>query len=317
MKTILSGITIAFFTFILNSCEENFSPKADYQEKYILYSIINTDSSIQTAVLERSYDVEGYDPYLNTTDPSIQGADIRIRQGDNVFFMRDTSTVRTDTSRYNSAMVHFYYADDFLLKGSDSLEIIATLSNGKRLYSITGHANSVEFSKESDRVLPPEEKDYYSFIWNGPVSSRWYLPKFIFYYVKDGVRYSKEVPITYTIENGKWVAVYPGIMNNNIIRFQNSALDSALAQISLGDPNKSSYKIFGGVFTLLIFNESISNYYSTTNGYLDDFTVRIDEADYTNIEGGLGIFGAFKKQFTGATFTEQYIKSFGYTPGLN
>lgn len=316
MKIIQIYITFAVFALILNSCEENFSPKDDYQEKYILYSIINTDSSYQTAVLQSSYNIDGYDPYTNTVTPLIQGADIRIRQGDKVFFMRDTSTVRTDTSRYKTP-VHFYYTDNFVLQGSDSLEIIAILPNGKKLYGITGVANSIEFSKESDHVLPPEEKDFFSFIWNAPTSSSWYLPKFIFYYLKDGVRYSKEVPSGYRIENGKWVAVYPAITNNNIIRFQNSALDSALAQISNGDPNKSNYKIFGGVLTLLIFNESISNYYSTTNGFLDDFTVRIDEADYTNIKGGFGIFGTFKKQVSGAIFTEEYIKSFGYTPGLN
>src|SRR3972149_1913678 len=242
MKIIQIYITFAVFALILNSCEENFSPKDDYQEKYILYSIINTDSSYQTAVLQSSYNIDGYDPYTNTVNPLIQGADIRIRKG---------------------------------------------------------------------------EKDFFSFIWNAPTSSSWYLPKFIFYYLKDGVRYSKEVPSGYRIENGKWVAVYPAITNNNIIRFQNSALDSALSQISNGDPNKSNYKIFGGVLTLLIFNESISNYYSTSNGCLDDFTVRIDEADYTNIKGGFGIFGTFKKQVSGAIFTEEYIKSFGYTPGLN
>lgn len=316
MKIVLIYTTIALFAVLLYSCEENFSPKADYQEKFILYSIINTDSSVQTAVLEKSYDVEGYDPNQNISDPFIQGADIRIRQRDNVFFMHDTSIIRTDTSRY-STPVRFYCLNNFFIKGNDSLEIIATLPNGKKLYGIADLARSIEFDKATDHTLPPVEKDFASFIWNGPVSSRWYLPKLEFYYAKDGIRYSKEVPSEYKMENGKWTPIYPAITNNNIIRFQNSALDSALAQISQGDPNKSNYKIFGCVFTLLIFNESVSNYYSTTNGFLDDFTVRVDEADYTNIKGGLGIFGTFKKQATGAIFTDAYIKSFGYTSGLN
>src|SRR3990172_8021014 len=100
MKTAILFIIVFVFSLILNSCEENFSPKADFQEKYILYSIINIDSTIQTAVLQKSYYVEGYDPYLNTTDPYISGTDIRIRQGENIFFMRDTITTRSDTSRY-------------------------------------------------------------------------------------------------------------------------------------------------------------------------------------------------------------------------
>ena len=315
MKTVLLGISVLVVVLLSTSCEENFSPKADYQEKFILYSIINADSAVQTAVLLKTYDVPGFDPYINTTDPSIQGADIRIRQGDNVFFMRDTSIARTDTSRYNTPL-SFYYTDEFFNNGNSSLEIIATLPTGKRLYAITDLPTAVEFDTTSDHILPPVDDEFFKFVWNGPTSTRWYLPKFVFYYKKDGIRYAKEVPIRYDFENGKWVETFPGITNNSIVRFRVSSLDSAFKQISNGDPDKSSYTIFGGVFTLLVFNESLSNYYSTTNGFLDDFTIRIDETDYTNIDGGLGIFGSYIQQFTGALFIEDYIRSFGYTPGL-
>lgn len=301
---------------LLNSCEENFSPKTEFQEKYILYSIINTDSSYQTAVLQKSYDVEGFDPNLYNSDPFIQGADIRIRQRDNVFFLKDTSSERVDTSRYKTPL-HFYYTNNFFIQGNDSIEILVTLSNGKKLYGITAPALSIEFDKASDHSLPAVDKDFFSFIWNGPTSSRWYLPKFTFYYSKDGIRYSKDVPFDYKFENGKWLPDFPKITNNNIIRFKHSALDSAFAQISESDPNKASYKIFGGVLTLLVFDESMSNYYSSTNGFLDDYTIKIDEADFSNIKGGLGILGSYRKQSTGAVFTEDYIKSFGYTSGLN
>lgn len=315
MKTILIIITAALLAILSFSCEENFSPKTDYVEKYILYCIINTDSSIQTAVLQRSYNVDGFDPYQNTTDPSIIGADIRLRQGNNVFFMRDTSIARTDTSRYKSP-VNFYFTDNFFIQGNDSLEIIATLPNGKKLSGITDLSFNIEFNTASDNIIPAQENDYFAFIWNAEGVNKWYLPKFTFYYLKDGVRFGKDVPTEYIFENGTWSASYPEITQSNIIRFKNSALDSAFAQISYGDPDKSSYRILGGVLTLLVFNESLSNYYSTTNGYLDDFTIRIDETDYTNITGGFGILGAFKKQLSGARFTENYIRSFGYTPGL-
>lgn len=315
MKTVSLFISVVVVVLLSNSCEESFSPKTDFQEKYILYSIINADSSVQTAVLQKSYDVQGFDPYKNTTDPSIQGADIRIRQGDNVFFMRDTSTDRSDTSRYNTPL-SFYITDEFFNNGNDSLEIIATLPIGKRLYAITSLPTTIEFDTASDHILPPEDDELFAFYWIGPTSTHWYLPKFVFYYKKNGVRFAKEVPVKYNFENGKWVETYPGITNNAVVRFRVSSLDSAFEQISRGDPDKSSYNIFGGVLTLLVFNESLSNYYSTTNGFLDDFTIRIDETDYTNIDGGLGIFGSYIKQFTGAVFTEDYIRSFGYTPGL-
>ncbi|MDP2364533.1 MAG: hypothetical protein Q8M94_12290 [Ignavibacteria bacterium] len=284
MKTIILIIIAAIVAIVSFSCEENFSPKSDYVEKYILYCIINTDSTIQTSVLQRSYNVEGYDPYLNTIDPSIKGADIRIRQGNNVFFMRDTSIIRSDTSRYKTP-INFYYTDNFFIQGNDSLEIIATLPNGKKLSGITNLTVGIEFDTASDHIIPSQENDFFSFIWNGEGSYRWYLPKFTFYYLKNGVRFGKDVPSEYIFESGSWIASYPEITKSNIIRFNNAALDSAFAQISSGDPDKSSYRILGGVLTLLVFNESLSNYYSTTNGFLDDFTIRLDEADYTNITG--------------------------------
>jgi len=316
MKASIWIISILVLVILAISCEENFSPKTNFQEKYILYSIINTDSSIQTAVLQKSYDVEGFDPYLNNTDPSVQGADIRLIQGENVFFMHDTSIARSDTSRYKTPL-HFYYISDFSAQTNYPLEIMATLPNGKKLYGTTDLPVKVEFDTSSDRSLPPEDKDLFSFAWNGGNSQTWFLPKFTFYYIKNGVRYGKDVPSEYRLENGNWIPIYPGITNNSIINFRISALDSAFNQISQGDQNKSNYEIFGGIFTLLVFNENLSNYYSTTNGFLDDFTVRIDEADYSNIDGGLGIFGSYLKQRTGAIFTEEYIRSFGYTSGFD
>ena len=219
MKIVSYYLILALVLFLINSCEENFSPKSDYQEKYILYSIINIDSSVQSAVLQKSYNVDGLDPYQNTNSTFIKGADIRIRQRDNVFFMRDTSTIRIDTSRYKS-LFDFYYIDDFFVQGNDSLEILITMPNGKKLYSIAAIPNSITFNKASDNTFPAEDKEYITFIWNGPVSTRYYLSKLSFYYIKDGVRYSKEVPVEYKLKAGKWNPVYPSITNNNVMRFR-------------------------------------------------------------------------------------------------
>ncbi len=316
MKNLLFVNIILLFLFFVTSCEENFSPKAEYKEKYVLYCIINIDSSKQTAALLKSYDVDGFDPYSNTESSFISGADIRIRQDDQVFFMRDTSAIIDGVSRYFSP-ISFYYLDNFSSSSNDSIEIIAYLPSGKKLYGAAKAPEMIEFDTTSDRLLPPEESDLISFFWNGPVSSRWYLPKLTFYYSKDGITHNKEIPVTYELKNEIWTPIYPSITNTNFVNFTVAALDSAFLEISKDDLNKYSYIIYGAVLSLLVFDENLSNYYSTTNGFLDDFTLILDEVDYTNIVGGLGIFGVYRQQRTGAIFEEEYIKSFGYTPGLN
>ncbi|MCJ7553836.1 MAG: DUF4249 domain-containing protein [Ignavibacteriaceae bacterium] len=315
MKSLLITNIVLLLFFLVTSCEENFSPKSEYKEKYVLYCIINIDSSKQTAALLKSYDVDGFDPYSNTESSFVSDADIRIIQKDQVFFMRDTSAMIDGVSRYSSP-ISFYYLDNFSSSSNDSIEIIAFLPSGKKLYGTAKAPETIEFDKASDKILPPEESDLFSFFWNGPVSSRWYLPKLTFYYSKDGITHEKEIPVTYELKNGIWTPLYPSITNSNYVNFAVAALDSAFLEISRNDPNKSSYKIYGAMLSLLVFDENLSNYYSTTNGFLDDFTLILDEVDYTNIVGGLGIFGVYRQQQTGVIFDEEYIKSFGYTPGL-
>lgn len=83
-RLLLSLVILASLSIL--SCEEEFNPKIDFQEKYILYSIINPDSSFQTAVLLKTYDVPGYDPYINSADPSVKDATILLVQNDRAFF---------------------------------------------------------------------------------------------------------------------------------------------------------------------------------------------------------------------------------------
>lgn len=314
-KLILKLIILLLFISVI-SCEDNFSPKSDFSEKYILYCILNVDSSKQTAVLIKSYDVSGFDPYVNEYSPFIAGADIKIRQKDNVYFMHDTSAMFEDVSRYNEP-INFYYVDNFNSIGNDSIEIVATLPTGKKLYSITKAPENIVFDRSNNSVLPPEETDIFTFSWNNLGTNIWYLPKLEFYYVKDGITKSKLVPIVYESVNGQMQPIYPTTANKNFVNFTLSALNLAFAEISKGDPDKSSYKILGAKLSVLVFNEHLSNYYSTTNGFLDDFTIVLDEADYTNVSGGFGVFGILRQQQTGAIFTEEFIQSFGYTVGLN
>jgi len=46
------------------------------------------------------------------------------------------------------------------------------------------------------------------------------------------------------------------------------------------------------VFYLIQFDEPLYNYYKLVRGFQDPATIRLDEPDFTNIQGGLGIFGS-------------------------
>ncbi|QQS37402.1 MAG: DUF4249 family protein [Ignavibacteriales bacterium] len=317
MKKLILYFLLMTSGFLMVSCEEDFSPKTAYKEKFILSCIVRGDTSLQMATLSHSYSVSGFDPYENQIDPFIGGADIRIWHDDNVYFMKDTLLVRSDTSRY-SEPIKCYYIKDFLPGSNEEMEIRAVLPTGKTLVGFTKLPQSVTFTSESDAIIPPLDKDNFEFTWAGRNNTGWYLTRFSVYYKKNengtDVFYRKEVPAGFIEENGRMIAKYPSPSRSTRVGFPISSLDSVFTWISQGDPNKSNYTITGGVLEVLIFDDNLSKYYSSINGFLDEFTIRVDESDYTNITGGFGIFGSYIKQQRGARITTEYIESFGYVP---
>jgi len=65
---------------------------------------------------------------------------------------------------------------------------------------------------------------------------------------------------------------------------------------------------------LLIFDPSFAGYISTTNGFLDNLSIRLDEPNYSNVNCGLGIFGAFCYSQMTVGLSSDYLQSLGYTP---
>jgi hypothetical protein len=92
-----------------------------------------------------------------------------------------------------------------------------------------------------------------------------------------------------------------------------------LEEISDGDLNKQNYTILQiPLFRLSALDLSLSRYVSSTNQSFDDLTVTVNESDFTNIDGGLGIFGSFiNKNYEQIKFQSSYIESFGYKFLLN
>jgi len=53
------------------------------------------------------------------------------------------------------------------------------------------------------------------------------------------------------------------------------------------------------------FDAALYNNYSVENLFRDPYTIRLDEADYTNILGGVGVFGSLAVDSTVRALPEQ------------
>ncbi|MGB8317285.1 MAG: hypothetical protein WCE54_04120, partial [Ignavibacteriaceae bacterium] len=100
--------------------------------------------------------------------------------------------------------------------------------------------------------------------------------------------------------------------------FYNSAytsletVNTSMREISGSDPNKNNYIITKVFFTVNSMDPELSKYYSAYETYLNSFTVKVRPTDYSNIQGGKGIFGIYYINTSSFTVERAYINSFGY-----
>jgi len=308
---------IFFITLLAYSCNNSFDPLGEFKEDYALTCILKSDSSFQIVTLSHSYRGESYDPYSNTEDPSIIGADVRVWIGDSVYIFRDSSIVRTEPSRYGTHF-HFYYNNNFIVKPNENLEIEALLQNGRRLKASSRAPNKIFFSTESDLLIPAGESNLVRFFWEQQVEGMFFSPQLTIRYRQneDGniVEKFKVIPIEYTQQDGQQIPSYPKPSNKTNINYQLDAIRKALEEISESDPNKGNFSIYEKpIFSLFAFDLNLSRYVSSTSQAFDDLTVTVNEADFTNVDGGLGVFGSYvNENYSDINFQEIYIESFGY-----
>jgi hypothetical protein len=310
MKKLILNFLIVTAAVSFYSCEEDFNLKTDYKPRYSLNCVIRADTNVHIATLTKSYMVDGFDPYENKEDPFLSGADIRLWQKDNVVFFTDTLIKREDTSRYTQ-LQKCYFIRNFQPLENDVLEIKAILDNGKVLEAHTTVPRKVKWDSSSTFIIPLANNDDFPILWSKNNNINWFLLRLQIRYKTDGVNSPVESALVPILYNGD-KPVYPFATKNAGISFRWSAFDRTMRELSNGHPDKSNIVVYGVLVELLVLDENLSKYYSNLNGYMDDFTIRVDQNDFSNIKGGLGIFGSYIKQSGGIHINRDYIQSMGY-----
>jgi hypothetical protein len=245
-----------------------------------------------------------------------------LKQNKKIYECPQDTIRRFDTTRYNSPYI-YYASPPIQVNGNDEFLISANLPNGKVLsgYTRVPHPFEPTFSYPFNSGITTRINRS---LWGNSWQITWetygndlYFPKLIILYEKKndssftpGV---KEIPVKYINQNGSIEGIYPDYISGNSITYEFDAIDSAMAQISEGDPDKRSYRIISIVFEMLEFDPELSKYYASTHGYLDNFSIRLDETTYSNIEGGIGIIGSKLQTNLRFEVNHTYISLFGYS----
>ncbi len=321
IKRIIFIVTIVSGTFITNSCDDNFSPIGKYDPRYSLNCIVRADTNLQIATAYQSYEVSSTDPYQNHDDPFIHNAFIRLWRGDSVFVFNDSSSDRIDTSRYNTP-VSYYFIDNFTAGSEDSLEIEALLPNGNRLRSKTKVPSEVKKNFANSTItIPPETGNTVQFAWHPNVENQIFVATYKLFYQQliNGVKVTKsaQIPWKYVLQDGQEIPINEPPTQSAFIKFDMSTIEKVLRSISEGDENKGNYFILSTILDIKVFDRNLSAYYSSVGKIFDNFSIRLDVLDFSNIDGGFGVFGSFIEQHMAILVNPDYLfVTFGYKSGI-
>lgn len=315
-KILFILIIISSFAFI--SCEEGFEPTTEFKEDYVMFGIINGDSTYQSVVISKSYQAENFNPYSNTVDPDIQGAAVKIQVGNKEYLLRDTSVARADQSQYLTPQ-YFYYTNEYKPDVGDVVSIRAELPNGKILTSTTKLPHYSLFFWAGDDDVLPIDKIYSQvlFKWelNNASENLVFLPRFFVHYLQNvngqEIKKTKEIPVSFVNAAGILLEKFPNASGNKFVLYDTTIVYNAIKELK-GSGNASDITIIKGEVELTIMDEHFGNYYSAAQTLNDGYTIKIYETNYSNISGGIGIWGSYFLKRKDIEILPVFIRSFGY-----
>jgi len=305
-KTLLALLIIPFI--FLESCKNDFSINASKKDFYILNCILRNDNSFQYAVISKNiYTESGAPPASNNNGQYIKNASVKIFFNDSVFVMSDTTLQITDSG--NITQVDCYYLKKAIISPGKAISIEATIPDGTILKSEIQQVPLVTCQQLQVRFPPTTtsgyQKDFY-FSWSvvGSKIVVFALPQLIVYYQKyEGGMFVDKISSISLSQNFTYLTTCETSL---------AAINKMMQDISGNDPNKNYYIINKVIFSVTCLDPELAKYYSVYNTFAEDFTVKLRQTDYSNIDGGKGIFGSCNKFFKSLSVDSLYVKSFGY-----
>lgn len=303
-------ITSLFLIELLTlSCDDSINPNAEFKEDFILNGIIRGDSSYQVITLTHSYQTDGPDPLEYKDNPAITGRRVEIYYDNKVYLLRDSSIAREDTSHFHSAF-NFYYTNELKPNINKEIEVKAFLPNGQILQSRTITPNVPFDFFNYSAEFPPDSGKKLLIQWDKNGQYGYETRLFIYYYITgDNKIHDIEVPLFYLPDS---IPVYKNFIRDNYLYIDIAIVSKTLKELINMYPTRSDISIVNLTVDLLVIDEYLSAYYSIIKLGGDGFAVRIDNTDFSNIKGGLGIFGTYVSAKQKIRFKVPYLRSLGF-----
>jgi hypothetical protein len=313
-RSLSTGIVLT----CLLSCDTSFNPSAPFQPRMVVYSIFTTESDTQYVRIYTTYSAPNNDSSQGQNGSLVTDAQVKVTQQDSTMFSFQLTRIEgADTVNFPSS-TSVYRAYPFrpekgkkysLMVSSPAYGIVtgSTIIPGNGLVSVINSAvlqdpfNTTIESYGAGATLAPEARGFLVRLYLdylSPLSAGGYQPKRI--EVPTAMRVTSYFWQTYeefyphpvrrtTAPNAPLYSPYHQIKSEEHATYTTEGFVTKIR--SLYDKEGDGIRFSKVVFYLVQFNSPLWDYWNVSNGFHDMYSIRIDEADYTNLAGGAGVLG--------------------------
>jgi hypothetical protein len=287
----------------LTGCDQSVNLDAPFEQKLVVYAVLSNRTETQFARVYTNYSgMEG------TTDSTRYGAmdvTMTVGQGSRTYVFTDTLVVG-DSVNGQPAWIRTRVAHQLSIEEGKSYELVVSSPSLGMVRSTV-----VSLLRGEIYVQNPESLDVPTAVARIPVvvtlgsNAAAYILRFYleYEYLLDVTWYSAKVEVPWTIEGGESEApkvTYPSLLargqkapisprGSDGVTFPGSAYRYVVSQIHDQYPGGNA-RLKRAIFSLTQIDYPMYAYYSTVNEIPGAGTLRLDEPDYTNIQGGFGVF---------------------------
>ena len=320
MKKYLIYILAVSSLLFFNTCEENFSPKDELLEAYILNSIIRVNDDFQFASIHKTFDVQGFNPESDSLNPFVDGADITLTYRGEEYKFKDTVLTPLHEQRFDGPLKYYYLKNFKPIRDQEDIIIKAVLPDGKILKAAARVPILFEIDRgQSDQIIPSDfHPDFISVHWfpRSKVYFQYYKfrlrIKYEIHSDNESVINYVEVPIKKS-NASEDNSIYPSLTKQISTSYPLELFEETMKKI--GDDITDKKNIFitnKAEFEIVALDPNLAAYYFagvTQNIY----SVRFDQTLFSNVEGGFGIVGAMMERKFTISISDSFIRRFGYS----
>ncbi len=290
------------------ACEETFSPKGPFTRQLVVYSVLTNQSDSQYVRVFTTYDPPSFDPYGQPTDTPVLGASVTMDVDGSTIGFREFALPRPDHSRFADS-VHAYIAEPMALQRGKVYRLTVQTADLGTLQGETSVPQPGVLMVNNRYVLEAPGTYLEDLSVSAQLSSMAYgflIRIFIDYEVFQGgvwTRYREEVPqrVSGDASSGTLQVEYPRltrrqndprstlpggttVFTGRAYRWLIGSISSRYALVPMRFQN--------AICILYQTDLPLYVYYSLANGFQDEFSIRTDAPDYSNLQGGFGVFGS-------------------------